>query len=406
MKVLIINAGSSSLKFKLYNMADDTVIAEGNCQRVGLSDSEIRYKNASGVKETFVENLPSHRAALRRVLALLCEGETAVIASIKEIDAAGHRVSMGGDRYAETVLVDESVIETVDELSEITPLHNPPQLKCILACRELFGENFPMTVGFDTAFHHSIPQRAFTYGIPYEYYEKYSLRRYGFHGLSYQFVVERYNELTGGGSAGEKLVACHLGGGASVSPIVGGVSMDNTFGFGTGQGPVCGSRAGTFDHVAIGYLMKKTGMDYQQIEEMLHREGGILGISGISSDEKELEDAVMAGSERAKLALEVMAYQIRQYIGGYAFSMGGLDSIIFTGGIGENSDYMRAEICANLEPFGIVLDGSANVEHNRTEHLISTPDSKVKVWIIPTNEELVIARDTMRILTKNTESVH
>ena len=397
MKVLVLNAGSSSMKFKLYDMIDKSVIAEGNCQRLGLPESEIKY--VSNKKLVLTEHLENHGEALMRMIELLTTGDTKVIESIEEIGAIGHRVSMGGPNYRRSTLVDDAVLEAVNTLSIITPLHNPPQAMCIRECQKIFGKDFPMAIGFDTAFHHSIPEKVYTYAIPHELAEKYGVRRYGFHGLSYQYVVERYDEITGGKAQTEKMVVCHLGGGASATAVKFGKSLDNTFGFGTGEGLVAGSRAGSLDHVAIGYLMEKTGMSYSEIEVLLHKDSGILGISGVSSDEKELEDAAAEGNKRAQLALDVMAHNVTKTIGAYAFEMGGLDTIIFTGGIGENSDIMRELICRGLDGVGIVLDKQANVEHNRTEHEISDKSSKVKIWIIPTNEELVIAQDTFKLVS-------
>ena len=385
------------MKFKLYNMTDKSVIAEGNCQRVGLPEGEIKY--ISDKKLVLTEPLENHGKALSRVIELLTTGETKVLDGINEISAIGHRVSMGGPDYRQSTLVTDDVLEAVERLSPITPLHNPPQANCIRECREIFGKSFPMAIGFDTAFHHSIPEKVYTYAIPHKISEELGVRRYGFHGLSYQYVVERYDEITGGKAQNERMVVCHLGGGASATAVKFGKSLDNTFGFGTGEGLVAGTRAGSFDHVAIEYIMEKIGMSYKEVEDMLHRDSGILGISGISSDEKELEDAAMAGNERAQLALDVMAHNIIKTIGAYAFEMGGLDTIIFTGGIGENSDIMREMVCRDLEGVGIVLDKAANVEFNRTEHEISAASSKVKIWIVPTNEELVIAQDTYKLVS-------
>ena len=399
LKILVINAGSSSVKFKLYDMEAGTVPAEGNCQRVGLSGSEVKYSLSDGRKFKYVEVLPDHNAALQRILALLTAGETKVLERIGELSAIGHRVSMSGPRYADSVLVSEDVIAEVERMSEITPLHNPPQAKVIRVCREILGQEFPMVVGFDTGFHQTIPKEAYIYPVPYRYLEQYDLRKYGFHGLSHLFVVERYAELTGRELKGTRIVTCHLGGGSSVTAVKDGKSVDNTFGIGTGQGVLCGTRAGDFDHVGIGYLMRRENLTYDQVEDILHRESGLLGISGLSSDEKELEDLAAQGNERAQLAMAVMARQVKKYIGSYAFAMGGLDTVIFTGGIGENSDVMRGMVCEGLEGFGIVLDKQANFQFNRTEHKISAPESKVDIWAIPTNEELVIARDTQRIVS-------
>ena len=398
MKILVANAGSTSVKFKLYNMDDNSVIAEGNCQRVGLKDSEIKYVDGNGKKFLFVKDLPSHSGAFKEIISLLTSGETKVINNVDEINAVGHRVSMGGAKFVKTSLIDDAFLAEVESFSEITPLHTPPQVNAIRACREVFGEDITMAAGFDTAYHQTIPPVSYVYPIPYEYLEKYNVRRFGFHGLSYQFVVQRYAELTGNDYSNHNMVVCHLGGGSSATAVKNGKSYDNTFGFGTGEGLVCGSRAGNFDHVGVGYLMHKTGKTYEEIESVLHRDSGLLGISGVSSDEREVEEAAAAGNERAKLALEIMAQQVKRYIGAYTFEMGGLDTIVFTGGIGENSDKMREMICAGLENLGVEMDKNLNIELNRSEGKISKQGSKVEIWIIPTNEELVIAQDTLKLI--------
>lgn len=399
MKTLVINAGSSSVKFKLYDMERRAVLAEGNCQRVGLPGSELKYERSDGTKFKYVEDLPDHNAALGRIFGLLTGGDTKVLDSMAELGAVGHRVSMGGPKYVSSVLVDDEVLAELERVSVITPLHNPPQIKGIRVCREILGEDFPMVAGFDTAFHQTMPMESYIYPVPYRYFEEHDVRRFGFHGLSHQFVVERYAELTGESLAGSRIVTCHLGGGSSVTAVKDGKSVDNTFGFGTGEGVLCGTRAGTFDHVAVGYLAERENLTYEQMEDVLHRESGLLGISGLSSDEKELEDLAAAGNARAQLALDIMARQVKKYIGAYAFAMGGLDAVIFTGGIGENSDVMRAMVCRGLEGFGISLDAGRNTALNRGEGEISAAGAGVGVWIIPTNEEFVIARDTARLVS-------
>lgn len=399
LKILVINAGSTSVKFRLFDMETSTVVAEGNCQKVGRQDSELKFVKENGGKTLITLPLLTHGDALLKIIEMLTSGDTKIIENIREIGAVAHRVSMGGPKYLKTVEVTEDVILTVEGLSDITPLHNPPQAKVMRACREIFGADFPMAVGFDTAFNATIPLVAHIYPVPYRYYEQHQFRKYGFHGLSHQFVSERCAELSGRDPKGTRVISCHLGGGSSVCAIKDGISIDNSFGIGTGQGPACGTRAGTIDHAGIGYLMKRENITYDEAEEILHRESGLLGLSGISSDEKEIEDAAANGDARAQLTLDVMAYQIKNYIGSYAFAMGGLDTVIFTGGIGENSDFMRAKICDGLSEFGIVLDENANVKFNRREHKISAATSKVDIWIIPTNEEYVIARDAQRLFS-------
>ncbi len=399
MKVLILNAGSTSMKFKLYDMSKNGyVLAEGNFQRVGTENGWVKYVTAHGSKKQFEQPLPTHEDALQKIIELITTGETKVLESIQELGAVGHRVANGGAKLVKSTLITEEVIQEAVAIQDITPLHTPPQVATIRACQKLLGENFPMVAGFDTAFHQTMPPVSYIFGIPYEYYEKYGIRRLGFHGLSHQFIVERYGEILGHSLEGTKIVTCHLGGGSSVTAVKDGKTMDNTFGVGTGEGPIGGTRAGTFDHVGVGLIMSKENLSYDEVEDILHRKAGLLGISGVSGDEREVEEAAAAGNERAKLSLDVMAHQIKKYIGSYAFELGGLDTIIFTGGVGENSDLMRSLICQGLEAFGIKLDPKANVEHNRTEHCISAEDSKVAIWIIPTNEELVIARDTYHLV--------
>jgi len=402
LKILVLNAGSSSLKFKLYDMsADARVVAEGNCQRVGLPSGEIKYVGPGGEKKVFEMPLPTYDEALSQTIQLLTKGEGKVLDSVRDIDAIGHRIAMGGPHYRNSVRIDDAVINAVEALQDVTPLHTPPQIHTIRACRKLLGEDFPMAAGFDTAFHQTIPPEGYLYPIPYEYYEKHAVRKFGFHGLSHHFVVERYGQLRDGGLAGTRVVTCHMGGGSSVTAVLNGESQENSFGFGTGESLVCGTRCGIFDHAAIGYLMEKEDISFERVEEILHKESGLLGLSGISSDEKELEELAMQGNKRAKLAVDILMRQVKKYIGSYAFLMGGLDAIVFTGGIGENSDYCRAGICRGLEEFGVLLDEDANRAFNRSEHRISKPESKVDIWIIPTNEELVIARDTASIISGN-----
>jgi len=385
------------MKFKLYNMPDETVLAQGNCQRVGGPGGEIKY-SILGESNTIAVSLGDHKQALEVVLELLSDGATNVIGDKSEIAAVGHRVVFGGAEYTHSALASEDVISSIERYAAIAPLHNPVQAGCIRICGQIFGDSVPMAAVFDTAFHHAIPPKAYTYAIPYEYYENYGVRRYGFHGLSYQFIADRYNEISDGDLLREKIVACHLGGGASVSAVLYGKSVSCSLGFGSGEGIPCGTRVGTFDHSAIGFLMEKTGNTYYEIEDILNKKSGVFGISGISSDQLALESAADEGNPRALLALEVMAHAIKRSIGAFTFEMGGLDTIIFTGGIGENSFVMRELICEGLQSLDIILDKQANVKHNRCEYLVSAKDSKVKIWIIPTNEELVIARDTYKLV--------
>jgi acetate kinase len=324
---------------------------------------------------------------------------------VKDIAAVANRVSNGG-RFDSTVLVDDELIREIEANSPLAPLHNPAQANAVKECRRVFSD-IPNTAGFDTAFNASIPPVGYLYAVPYEYYEKHNFRRYGYHGLSYQFVLERFRQLSGLASLkGTRIVACHEGGGSSVCAIKDGKAIENSFGMGTGQGPACGTRAGTVDHAGLGYLMKAEGLSYDEIESVLHRDSGLLGLSGISGDESELEKAAAQGNARAELTLDYMAYQIRGYIGSYAFNLGGTDAIIFTGGIGENSDVMREKILEGLGAFGIELDKNANVAFNRKEAKISAQGSRTAVWVIPTNEEIVLARESIQLIQNSQFTIH
>ncbi|WRS28222.1 acetate kinase [Oscillospiraceae bacterium MB08-C2-2] len=396
MKILVINAGSSSLKGKLYDMQTQQALAEANCQRVGLNESIIKYVGLSGKKEIFHRSLPTHKEALEEILQLFTTGKTQAIGSIKEIAAIGHRLAMGGAKYVKSVLIDKEVVSTLYELGDVAPLHNPVQARTIEICWQVFGSDLPMVAVFDTAFHQTMPQSNYMFSLPYEYYKKYNLRRYCFHGMSHQYVSEAYAQHTGKDISQLNLITCHMGGGSSITAIKGGKSINNSFGFGIGEGPMGGTRAGTVDYTALSYIMKKENLSFDEVEDVLARESGMLGVSGISSDEYELEKLALEGNERAKLTLDIFAVQIKRYIGSYFFEMGSLDALIFTGGIGENSDYMRRLICENLEEVGISLDQEANVAFNRQVGRISSPDAKVDIWVIPTNEEWVIANDTFK----------
>ena len=399
MLILILNAGSTSMKFKLYDMsAGARVLAQGNCQRVGLKDSEIKFIGPSGEKHELLMDLADHQQAMDLTLRLLSQGDTAVIDGVEKLDAIGHRVAVGGPKMVKSALIDGYVVAEIEKYAQAAPLHTPLQVATIRACRKLLGDGFPMVAGFDTAFHQTMPKEVYFCPIPYEFYEDYGMRRMGYHGLSHQYIVERYAELTGENLQGTRIVSCHLGGGSSLSAVKDGKSMDNTLGFGTGEGLMCGTRAGTFDHSAIAHLIEVTGKDFCEIEEILQRRSGLLGVSGISSDAKELEDHAAKGNERARLALDMLSVQIKKYIGAYAFLMGGLDTVLFAGGIGENSVHMRESVCEGLEGLGIRLDKQLNAALNRREGRISAEGSPVELWVIPTNEELVIARDTLDIV--------
>ena len=399
MLILVLNAGSTSMKFKLFDMKPDNqqVIAEGNCQRVGIRGSEVRCTGPDGKKQLINTQLANHLEAMDFVLALLREGESSAF-GLEKLSAIGHRIAVGGTKMLKATLIDEQVICEVEKHAYIAPLHSPPQVATIRACQKLLGGGFPMVAGFDTAFHQSIPKEIYFCPIPYEYYENFGVRRMGFHGLSHQYITERYGKLSGKGLEGSRIVSCHLGGGVSLSAVKDGRSLDNSLGFGTGEGLMCGTRAGGFDHSAIAHLIKVTGKSFETISNELTFKSGLLGVSGVSGDARDVEEAAAAGNERAQLALDMLAVQIKKYMGSYTFLMGGLDAVIFSGGIGENSSYIRKQVCRGLENLGIKLDSQLNTALNQKEGRISAQDSPVGLWVIPTNEELVIARDTFTIV--------
>jgi len=399
MLTLVLNAGSSSMKFKLFDMAGgELVLAQGNCQRLGLGDSEVKFSGPDGKTRLLTRDLGNHLEAMDLTLRLLSEGEGAPLPSVKSLGAIGHRIAVGGPGAVKSKLIDADVVAAIESYAYVAPLHSPPQVATIRACQKLLGSDFPQVAGFDTAFHQTIPEEVYSYPIPYEYYEKYGVRRLGFHGLSHQYVAERYAQLCGKSLEGTRVVTCHLGGGSSLSAVKDGRSMDNTLGFGTGEGLMCGTRAGTLDHTAIAHLIRVTGKSFDEVEDDLHLRSGLLGVSGVSSDARDVEESARAGNERAQLALDMLVIQIKKYIGAHTFLMGGLDAVLFAGGIGENSEYIRGRVCQGLDGMGILLDERLNAELNHKEGRISKADSPVDLWVIPTNEELVIARATFDIV--------
>ena len=394
MKILVINAGSSSMKYQLIDMETEQVIAKGNCERIGAGGF-ISHKLASGTKMEFEVDFPTHAEAFAEVVSLLTEGEHKVINDISEISAIGHRGVHGGEKFASSVLITDEVMKAIDELADLAPLHNPPGLTAMKACRKVFGKNVPMVVVFDTAFHQTMPAKAYTYPIPYEYYEKYRLRRYGFHGTSHRFVSNRISELMNRNDM--KVITCHLGNGSSITAIDSGKCVDTSMGLTPLAGLMMGTRCGVIDPSLVNVMSEKSGYNLNKIIGILNKQSGLVGISGVSSDMRDLHAAEQAGNERAKLAIDMLCYQIKKYIGFYAAALGGLDAVCFTGGIGENDDIVRARVLENMEFLGVKVDLSKN-EGCREERCISTPDSKVQVWVIPTNEELLIARDTKAIV--------
>ena len=399
MKILVINAGSSSLKYQLINMDDGAVMAKGNCERIGI-DGRISYKTATA-SITEDAAFPTHTEAFAKVVEFLTTGENKVVDSISDITAVGHRALHGGEIYKSATLITDEVIDTIMELRELGPLHNPPQAVAMRACQEVFGKETPMVAIFDTSFGQTMPRQAYIFPIPYEYYEKYSIRRYGFHGTSHRFVSQAYAKKVGKDIKDLKIVTCHLGNGSSITAVDGGKSVDTTMGFTPLDGVIMGTRSGCIDASAVLFLMEKTGMTAAQMSDYLNKKSGFLGLSGISSDNREIDAGIQAGNERCALVHEILGYQIKKQIGAYAAAMGGLDAVIFTGGIGENVARLRSLACSNMEkPFGIKFDEELNETMNHGEGKISAADSEVEVWILPTNEELLIAMDTAEIVSK------
>ncbi len=395
MKVLVINAGSSSLKYQLIEMDGEKLIAKGICDRIGTSGL-IEHK-ANGKKIEKEVPMPSHIEAFETVISVLTSGEGKVIDSVEEIEAIGHRVVQGGSLYSESVLINDEVLENIIKFSELAPLHNPAHVLAINACSKVFGTSIPQVAVFDTSFHQTMPPKAYMYALPYEYYEKYGVRRYGAHGTSHRFVSARLAELMGKDIKDIKMVTCHLGNGCSISAIKDGICVDTSMGFTPLDGFMMGTRSGCVDPSILTYLMEKENISPAEMNTIMNKKSGLLGVSGVSNDSRDVLAAKDAGNERASLANEMQCYQISKYIGSYAAAMGGIDAIVFTGGIGENEYRVRDYVCKQTVFLGFEL----NMETHKVraeETKISTDDSRVQVWVIPTNEELLIARDTQKIV--------
>lgn len=395
MKVLVLNCGSSSLKYQLFNMTDETVLAKGLVERIGIDGSILKHQGGDGAKVENVAAIPNHSVAIKIVLEALTDAKHGVIGSMKEIVAVGHRVVHGGEKFADSVLITPEVMNALEECVEMAPLHNPPNIMGINACTELMP-GVPQVAVFDTAFHQTMPASAFLYGLPYEAYEKYGVRRYGFHGTSHRYVSQRVADLMGQDYKNLRIVTCHLGNGSSLAAIKFGRAVDTSMGFTPLEGLVMGTRCGEIDPAIIPFLMKKEGMSPDEMDTYLNKRSGVLGVSGVSSDFRDIETAANEGNERAKLALEVFAYKVKKYIGGYVAAMGGVDVIVFTAGLGENSPTMRSTICDGLEFLGTGVDPVKNNVRGKAQE-ISVDGAKVKIFVVPTNEELVIARDTKAI---------
>lgn len=395
MNVLVINCGSSSLKYQLINSDSEEVLAKGLCERIGL-DGRLVYQKAGMDKEITESAMPTHKEAIQMVLDALVNQKSGAIGSLSEIDAVGHRVVHGAEKFAASFVLTEEVLAQVEECNDLAPLHNPANLIGIRACQELMP-NVPMVGVFDTAFHQTMPRKAYLYGLPYEYYEKYQVRRYGFHGTSHSFVSKRCAEFLNMDLNNSKIIVAHLGNGASISAVLNGSCVDTSMGLTPLEGLVMGTRSGDIDPAIMEYIAKKENLDIDGIMNVLNKKSGVEGISGVSSDFRDLEAAYNEGNERAKDACEVFAYRVAKYIGAYAAAMNGVDAIAFTAGIGENTSFIRSMILAYLGYLGIAVDEEANQVRGE-ERVISTPDSGVKVCVIPTNEELAICRETVALV--------
>lgn len=396
MNVLVINCGSSSLKYQLFNTLTQTVTAKGLVERIGIEGSALTHQPEGQDKITVTGPVANHREAIEIVLQALSGGEHRVINSLSEIQAVGHRVVHGGEKFAGSVLIDERVMDALKECSELAPLHNPPNITGIEACRTLLP-GVPQVGVFDTAFHQTMPAQAYLYGLPYELYEQYGIRRYGFHGTSHKYVTQRAASLLGKSLEETKIITCHLGNGASIAAVQGGQSVATSMGFTPLEGLMMGTRCGDIDPAIVMFIMEKEGLTVDQVNDLLNKKSGVLGLSGLSSDFRDLEAAAKDGHKRAQLALDIFAYDVKKYIGAYAAVLNGTDAIVFTAGLGENSVLIRSMICNGLDYLGVSLDEEQNQVRGR-ETDISAAGSKVKVLVIPTNEELMIARDTEQLV--------
>ncbi len=399
MKILVINAGSSSLKYQFIDMDTESMLCKGNCERIGMEMGVFTHKTADGKELQKEVAMSDHTAAFNQVRDALIDKEYGVIRNLDEVTAVGHRIVQGGSLFSESVLVDEKVIEGIESLIPLAPLHNKAHVQGIRACMEVFGPEVPEVVVFDTAFHSTMPPKAYMFNVPYEYYEKYAVRRYGFHGTSHRYVSARCAQLMGKDLTDLKLITCHLGNGSSITAVDGGKCVDTSMGLTPLDGFMMGTRTGTLDPSVVTFIMEKEHLSPAEMDQLLNKQSGMLGISGVSSDDRDVTAAANQGNPRAKLAQDILEYQISKFIGGYMVALGGCDAIVFTAGIGENQPRHRSSIGKYLSWLGVKIDEQVNEEMVRgKEGLISTPDSSMKVYVIPTNEELVIARDTKALV--------
>lgn len=396
MKVLVINAGSSSLKYQLIDMTNESVLAKGLCERIGIEGSFVKHTKGSEDAVVIEKDLQNHKVAIESVINVLTDDKLGVIKNMSEISAVGHRVVHGGEKFSASVIIDEKVMKTLNECIELAPLHNPPNIVGIEACKQIMP-NTPMVAVFDTAFHQTMPAQAFMYALPYELYEKYSIRKYGFHGTSHKYVAGRAAAMLGKPLESLKIVTCHLGNGSSISAVDGGKCVETSMGFTPLDGLSMGTRCGTIDPAVVTYLMEKEKLSTKEVNDLMNKKSGVLGISGVSSDFRDLEKAAGEGNKRAQLALDIFYYGVRKYIGEYAAVMGGIDAVVFTAGVGENNVDGRVEMVKGLEFLGVKLDVEKNKVRGK-EVDVSTDDAKVRTLVIPTNEELAIARETKALI--------
>lgn len=396
MKVLVLNCGSSSLKYQLIDMSNESVLCKGLVERIGIDGSVLKHeKDGLDGKHVVEVEMKDHKDAIKHVLEAVAHPEVGAVKEMSEIEAVGHRIVHGGEKFASSALLTDEVIEAINECVELAPLHNPANLMGVEACKAILPD-VPQVGVFDTAFHQSMPKKAFIYGLPHELYTKYGVRRYGFHGTSHLYVSQKAAEMLGKPVEELKIVTCHLGNGASLTAVDGGKSVDTSMGLTPLEGLIMGTRCGDIDPAIVPFVMKKEGLDADGIDKLMNKQSGVYGMTGISSDFRDIEDAANNGNEKAQVALDAYCHKVKKYIGSYVAAMNGVDAIVFTAGLGENGISMREMICKDMDFFGIKLDAEKNNVRGK-ERVISTDDSKVKVLLIPTNEELMIARDTVRL---------
>lgn len=396
MKILVLNCGSSSIKYALYNMDDNSVMTSGGAERVGLEGAFVKVKLANGEKKQIMHDIPEHTEGVKFIFSLLTDPEIGVIKSLKEIDAVGHRMVHGGEKFSQSVIITPEVVKAFEEVSELAPLHNPANMKGVNAVSELMP-GLPQVGVFDTAFHQTMPAKAYMYAIPYELYEKYGIRRYGFHGTSHRYVSARALEFLGMKAEGTKVITAHIGNGGSLAAVVDGKCMDTTMGLTPLEGVMMGTRSGDIDGGAVAFIEKKLNLDADGVSNLLNKKSGVFGLCGYT-DMRDVASAAENGDPKAKIAEDSYFYRIKKYVGAYAAAMGGCDVLVFTAGVGENQGLMREAVCKDMEYMGIKLDVEKNKQIRGVEAIISTPDSKVKVVVIPTDEELMIASDTMELV--------